>query len=75
MISSLHRYYSIYFRNNPQVAQVLVANDVDSVLNSNLNTRKETVFLVHGWNGHGGNEMNLLLREGEPSYVGLGTNI
>ncbi|CAH2050164.1 unnamed protein product, partial [Iphiclides podalirius] len=53
--------YLLFTRNNPYTAQNLVMGDNSSVSNSNFDGTAVTVFLVHGWNGHGRNSMNLLL--------------
>ncbi|XP_063616876.1 pancreatic lipase-related protein 2-like [Cydia splendana] len=55
--------YWLFTRANPHVAQLLLDGDVNSVIQSNFDLRKETVFLAHGWNGHGGNNMNTQLTE------------
>lgn len=57
-------YLIFFYRANPTVAQVIGFGDVDSVINSNIDFSKESVFLAHGWNGNGGNEMNKVLTEG-----------
>lgn len=53
-----------YFRSNPTVRQHLVQGNSGSVTNSNFHFGKITVFLAHGWNGNGANEMNRQLTQG-----------
>ncbi|CAH0592295.1 unnamed protein product [Chrysodeixis includens] len=55
--------YWLYTRSNPLHAQELRLGDANSVLNSNFDFSKVTVFLAHGWNGNGRNKMNGLLTE------------
>ncbi|KAJ8735412.1 hypothetical protein PYW07_007032 [Mythimna separata] len=55
--------YWLFTRSNPTSAQVLVHGNAASVTNSNINFSRITVFLAHGWNGHGGNTMNRMLIE------------
>ncbi|CAH1639576.1 unnamed protein product [Spodoptera littoralis] len=55
--------YWLFTRFNPGSAQILVHGNVASVVNSNIDFAKTTVFLAHGWNGDGGNTMNRLLTE------------
>ncbi|XP_048489052.1 lipase member H-A isoform X2 [Plutella xylostella] len=55
--------YWLFTRANPSDPQTLVLEDDDSVRLSNFDPRRATVVLAHGWNGHGGNEMNQLLTE------------
>ncbi|RVE54443.1 hypothetical protein evm_000928 [Chilo suppressalis] len=55
--------YWLYTRDNPDSHQVLQIDNPDSVLNSNFDFSKTTVFLAHGWNGYGQNHMNRRLRE------------
>ncbi|CAG9796746.1 unnamed protein product [Diatraea saccharalis] len=55
--------YWLFTRNNPDQQQVLHLNDAASLHNSNFDTSKDTVFLVHGWNGNGNNKMNKRLKE------------
>lgn len=43
--------------------------DVNSVKNSNFNSNKNTIFVVHGWNGNGYNDLNEALTEGKNLYV------
>ncbi|XP_068626437.1 uncharacterized protein [Battus philenor] len=53
--------YWLYTRSNPSDAQILELGKHSNISDSNFNPVAVTVFLVHGWNGHGGNNMNLLL--------------
>ncbi|XP_026319648.1 lipase member H-like [Hyposmocoma kahamanoa] len=53
--------YWLFTRANPTTADILLLGDVNSVISSNLMFDKNIVFLAHGWNGRGGNTMNILL--------------
>ncbi|XP_075970569.1 lipase member H-like [Anticarsia gemmatalis] len=53
--------YWLFTRNNPATANVLVLGNIHSIMSSNFDRSKVTVFLAHGWNGDGSNHMNRLL--------------
>ncbi|XP_026731490.1 pancreatic lipase-related protein 2-like [Trichoplusia ni] len=55
--------YWLFTRSNQNSHQVLRNGDANSVRNSHFSFSKVTVFLAHGWNGNGRNEMNTLLRQ------------
>ncbi|XP_049872957.1 lipase member H-like [Pectinophora gossypiella] len=55
--------YWLFTRANPTVAQILLPNNANSVINSNFNFGRVTVFLAHGWNGNGRNSMSLALTQ------------
>ncbi|KAL4716557.1 hypothetical protein ACJJTC_010221 [Scirpophaga incertulas] len=55
--------YKLYTRSNPLDAQYLHIYDDESIANSNYNKEKETIFIAHGWNGYGRNEMNRMITE------------
>ncbi|XP_072937264.1 pancreatic lipase-related protein 2-like [Epargyreus clarus] len=50
--------YWLFTRTNPKEAQILVTNDTDSLTESYFDESKEIVILVHGWLGHGKNDLN-----------------
>ncbi|PZC85600.1 hypothetical protein B5X24_HaOG200608 [Helicoverpa armigera] len=55
--------YWLFTRANPTTAQIIGFGDVESLASSNFDFSKVTVFLAHGWNGNGGNQMNRDLTE------------
>ncbi|XP_022822130.1 lipase member H-A-like [Spodoptera litura] len=61
--NSANNAYWLFTRSNPNSRQVLVQGNAASVTNSNFHFGKITVFLAHGLNGDGGNEMNTKLKD------------
>ncbi|CAH0602331.1 unnamed protein product [Chrysodeixis includens] len=61
--------YHLFTRRNPQVSQVLVRNNVQSVQNSNFNGRARTAVLMHGFAGSVTSGFNTVL---VPAFLAAG---
>ncbi|XP_035445868.2 lipase member H-like [Spodoptera frugiperda] len=61
--NSANNAYWLFTRSNPTSRQVLVQGNAASVTNSNFHFGKITVFLAHGLNGYGDNDMNKKLTQ------------
>ncbi|CAG5026866.1 unnamed protein product [Parnassius apollo] len=50
--------YWLFTRQNPNVAQILVHGNADSVRNSNYNPNRPLKVIAHGWNNDGNSNVN-----------------
>ncbi|CAH0405496.1 unnamed protein product [Chilo suppressalis] len=53
--------YHLFTRANPTVSQPLVLNNAANLQQSNFDSTKRTVFLVHGWRNSASSEVNSVL--------------
>lgn len=60
---------SVTFRRNPDSYQVLLANESQSLLNSNFDFNNKVKVLTHGWLNHGFSPMPESIKEGKQNII------
>lgn len=67
--------FLLFFRQNPNSAQVIIYRNGASLDASNFDKSKPTKFIAHGWTDDANSDINAVVKDGKNIYTKLHQNI